>query len=437
MTASTTERTRPATDLRITAVIHSLDGGGAERVMAGLVSRLAERQSVDGSAGQRRNVVTLVTLGDGSGERHEVSPAVRRVNLNAVTDSFPTGIRGWCSRVRQKWKRHRLLGRAIRESNPDVVLSFCDAMNVSTLLATARAPFPVVVCERSDPRAQSLGRVGNALRRRLYRSAAAVVAQTHEQAKILSELVTDGSARLRLEVIPSAVEVPDSYSSSRFIGLPPSQSETTFLCVGRLEREKGFDRAISAFAEICTRFPDRTLRLAIVGEGSQRAALEARATDLDVQERVAMPGWERPIWPRYETADVFMLPSRYEGFPSALLEAMAMGMPCVVLDSCSGTRQIIHHEVNGYLAHDSAEGLVEGMETILREPSRAQRWGAEAIKVREVYSWNKLVDRFEKLLGSVASAGSKGVSVGRTEKRLGGRHEKTARKMDREERHDV
>ncbi|MEM6366287.1 MAG: glycosyltransferase, partial [Planctomycetota bacterium] len=334
--------------MHIACVIHSLDGGGAERVMAGLVSRLASR-------GHR---ITLVTLGDGA-SRHRVADSVRVINLNVM------------SRAHERvpvWRRLRKLSRTLRELDPDVALSFCDQINLLVLIATRPAcSFPIVVSERSDPRVQKMGWFKEWLRRQLYRYASRVVALTDEVATYLAE--TTGA---QTTVIPTAVELPDSFCKRTESADDPSNGEPQpllLVAAGRLEREKGFDRLIDALAELPSSV-DWTLEL--LGEGSQRSALQQQVIDHGLSDRVRMPGWH-PIWDVLERADVFVLPSRYEGFPSAMLEAMASGTAVVAVDIGGGVRKAIEHGVNGWLTKNTIAGITSGLQTLAGDPALRRR----------------------------------------------------------------
>lgn len=322
--------------MKISLVIHSLQGGGAERVMAGLGSRLAGRG----------HSVTLITLDEATSDRFEISAAVKRLPLGVMSER-----RGlWA--IRDRMRRLVRLRGAIRSAAPDVVLSFCDATNVLVLLAMIGTSIPVVVSERSDPAAQGLSRSKSWLRTKLYRRAAAVVVLTPEAA----EVVRPWSAAPPV-VIPSAVDIPpitqssittpDLGSTSNPTGATKRQARRRVIGVGRLEHEKGFDRLVDAFAEVAHRHPQWDLELH--GEGSQSEWLRGRVAALGLTDRVRFAGWTRPIWPALASADLFVLPSRYEGFPSALLEAMAAGVPSIAVDCPSGPRAIIRDGVDGLL----------------------------------------------------------------------------------------
>jgi len=387
--------------MRVTLTIHSLDGGGAERVMASLASRLADRG----------HEVSLITLDDGLHDRYPVHSAVRRLPLNTVSADS-----GWFWRLLGRGTRLFRLRRAIRQSSPDVVLSFCDAMNVLTLLATWGMRLPVVVSERSDPAAQMLPRFKGWLRPRLYRRAAAVIVLTRAAAGTVAPW-----CRQPPRVIPSAVDPPPAIESASRAA-PESAPESAFgsvteprrfrlLAVGRLAPEKGFDRLIDAFSLIAARQPAWDLE--IHGEGGQRELLETRIAERGLTDRIRLVGWTQPILPALQAADLFVLSSLYEGFPSALLEAMAAGLACVATDCPSGPREIIRAGVDGVLVPpDGPAELAAGLERLMSDAAERRRLGDAARGVVERFSWDAMTDAYVETLRQAVGELSAEATVG-------------------------
>lgn len=373
--------------MRITGVIHSLAGGGSERVLAGLVNRLAERG----------HAVTLITLDAGGQDRWHVDASVDRRSLGLLGDS-----QGLLDAIRQNLRRRRLLGAAIETSQPDVILSFCDRTNVLTLLAAARIGVPIVVAERSDPAMQTLGPFWERLRKRTYRRASRVTTLTAAAARQVQAWTPRP-----VTVIPSAVDPPAACVVAPGAPANPRRSSGSepnatgwLLGVGRLAPEKGFDRLIEAFAANAVASPGWRLRIA--GDGPQRRDLEQQIAKLGLQSRVELPGWTQPIAPLYDVADLFVLSSRYEGFPSALLEAMAHGVACLAVDTPGGQNEIIAHDKNGWLA--PPEQLADRLGRLMHSPEDRRRLGGAATEVLQRFSWQTMVDRYEKLLREVAGA---------------------------------
>ncbi|EMI17397.1 glycosyl transferase, group 1 [Rhodopirellula maiorica SM1] len=358
--------------MKIVCIIHSLSGGGAERVMAALASELSARE----------HEVVLVTFDDARTDRHEVAETVRRIPLRVMRAS-----RGRVDKAMNLHRRHKAIRKTIATEKPDVVLSFCDRTNLDVLLSTIGLKVPIVISERSDPAQQSLGFFWENMRRRSYKRAARVVALTDAIAKTLAPL----SPR-PIAVIPSAITPPrcrDIEHENKII-----------LGVGRLAPEKGFDRLIDAFAKIANDAPSWSLK--ILGEGAMREELQRQADEAGISRRLSMPGWLRPIAPEYEIATLFVLPSRYEGFPSALLEAMATGLPCIAMNCQSGSCEIVTHNENALLVDDSVDALADAMRHLIQNESERVRLGNAATAVVERFDMTSMVDAYEDLLCEVA-----------------------------------
>ncbi|MGV3484938.1 MAG: glycosyltransferase family 4 protein [Planctomycetaceae bacterium] len=362
--------------MKITCIIHSLAGGGAERVMAGLVTRLSERG----------HQVTLLTLDNGQQNRYPVAAGVRQVALDVMSDS-----RSKLAAVANTLRRCRALRSAIESSHPDVVLSFCDATNVLTLLATLGSKTPVIVSERSDPAQQCLAWPWSFLRPRLYRRAREIIVLTDAAAKTVSPWCPRPPV-----VIASAIDPPPALERPRLA----ISGQRHLVGIGRLEREKGFDRLINAFANVATLHPQWQLR--IVGEGSCREQLERQVESLGLRSRVCFTGWVKPIWPSLEDADLFALTSRYEGFPSALMEAMAAGVAIIAVDCDSGPRAIVRDNVDGLLIANSDEAIAVALDRCMGDAALREHLGREAVHVTARFGWEAMVDAYERRLTAAA-----------------------------------
>ncbi len=125
------------------------------------------------------------------------------------------------------------------------------------------------------------------------------------------------------------------------------KKENYLLCIGRLEKIKGFHYAIEAFAGIADKYPN--LRLKIVGKGSQDYYLKQKAKEYSVSHRIDFEGFKKEIIPYYLHARVTILPSLYEGYPNVLIESISMNTPVIAFDCPSGPNEIIIDGRNGYL----------------------------------------------------------------------------------------
>lgn len=344
--------------------------------MATLTSQLAKRG----------HTVTLITLDDGQCERHQVDDRVGRRRLDVMSESG-----GLIAKISNTRRRISAVREAIKELSPDVLLSFCDRTNVLALMATKRLGLPVVISERSDPRQQNLGRAWEFARGRTYRRATAMIALTETSASYLSERFG-----CPVDVIPSAVDPPPIVSDRQ-----QAKQNRRIIGIGRLEQEKGFDRLIEAFAKVGASHPDWTLK--ILGEGSLRGSLQELVEQRGLQQRVELAGWVRPVWEELAGSTIFALPSRYEGFPSALLEAMAVGVPSVAVDCESGPRAVITEPGHGLLVPDTVQGLTDGIEQLINDGDLRETLAAGGKDVVTRFSWDTMVDAYEGVLRRVTS----------------------------------
>ena len=363
----------------VTMVIHALRGGGAERVFCALANHWA-------ATGHE---VTVLTLSAAAEDRAELAPPIRRIGLDLIRES-----RSPWQQLTNTLARVRQLRRAIRHAGGDCVVSFTDKMNILTLLACRHLPQRVVIAERSDPRHQSLGRVWEWLRRRTYPRCQVWVVQTESVAGYARRLA--GTARVA--VIPNAVAAPADPLP------PPAQRTACILGVGRLSPEKGFDLLIQAFARISPWYPE--WRLLILGEGPQRAALADLAAALAVGDRVQLAGWTPRPEAAMLAAGVFVLPSRYEGFPNALLEAMACGLPCLATACDSGPAEILRDGVDGLLVPPGdVEALAEALRQLIADDARRARLGSRAVEVTARFSREAFFSRWAAVLDAVGREG--------------------------------
>ncbi len=344
--------------LNICLVIAGLGAGGAERVLSWLARNY-------GSSGAK---VTILSFDGGETEvYHDFPPGIRLVRLNIPTTRragqfLPPAIRRTLS-----------LRRAIAETKPDVVISFLRKVNTMTLAAMLGQKARVIISERNNPRMQPahwLWRGASAL---LYSRAHAIICQTRA-----SEICIPRYHRPRVRVIPNPV-VP--------IGTRPKPEgmPIRIAAVGRLERQKGFDLLIDAYAEVAAEFPNCVLN--IWGEGPLRRELEAQVHARNIEDRVVFRGLSSRPGGWIEEADMFVLSSRFEGFPNVLSEAMAAGLPVIATRCDFGPAELIRDGENGLLVEpESPRALARALQLLLANPDLRRQLSAAAPEVKERFA---------------------------------------------------
>lgn len=356
--------------LRLALVVSSLRTGGAERV----ISTLANYWSRSGQC------VGLITLEGPGSDAFAVDRAVERIALDQKARALSTKSAVMRTTVKRMWT----LRAALADFRPDVVISFGDVMNILVLLASYNTRLPVVVSERTDPRHHRIGRMWVILRWLLYRRASALVAQTHS-VRSWAETIVDPD---HVVVIPNPV--PAATRMLRRSRQGDSSLGLRVVGMGRLSAEKGFDLLIHAFARLRGKFPDWSLT--IFGEGPARGDLEDLVHQLGLQKVVRLPGETRSPELELRQASLFVLSSRYEGFPNVLLEAMAAGLPVIAVDCPSGPAEIIEHGVSGMLVPLEDEvALARAMESLMADSSMRQRLGGEAVREMERFHIDRVM----------------------------------------------
>ena len=363
--------------MKLTLVISSLSCGGAERVLSTMANCWAE-------AGRE---VTLVTLDSAAEDFYELHPEIERVALGLMAKST----RPW-EAVGNNLRRLAHLRRAIRASPPDAVVSFIDRTNILVLLAALGMRVPVVVSERIDATQQPPGRAWSVLRRVLYPMASAVVLQTEVMRRWAGEFIREN----RTHVVPNLVQ-PAPVVQER---AENSSSACSVVAMGRLTPQKGFDLLLRAFARCAVDHPDWSIT--ILGEGTERYRLETLAEELGICDQLHMPGQIREPQEVLLSADFFVLSSRYEGFPNALLEAMASGLPVVSFDCPSGPRDIVRDGVDGSLVEDgNVDALAATMKRLMSDAAERARMSARSVEVTERFGLEKVMGMWEDVVDTV------------------------------------
>lgn len=234
-------------------------------------------------------------------------------------------------------------------------------------------------------------RVLAAASRRCYPRCSRVVAISEGTAASVARIGAD----VPVTVIPMAVnaERTEELAGPR----PPADEVPTVVAVGRLMRQKSFDLLIRAHARARESEPHR---LVIIGEGVERGTLESLAEELGVADTVAMPGFSANPYPAMRSASALCLSSRYEGMPTVILEALALGCPVIATDCSEGVRFALADGEHGALVEaDDPAALAAALVAHLQDPSALRIKAAAAVAgVRTDRSFDATADRYLELI---------------------------------------
>jgi glycosyltransferase involved in cell wall biosynthesis len=182
-----------------------------------------------------------------------------------------------------------------------------------------------------------------------------------------------------------------------------SPSHKVILSVGRLHPVKGHDKLIEAFSRASE--GDDAWRLVILGEGSERPALEQRISELGLEARILLPGLAGNLNDWYGRASIFAMSSVSEGFPMTLLEALAAGVPAVSFDCDAGPREIIRHGQDGLLvAPGDVAALAGAMKSLMNDDALRAQMADQAQAVRERFSERRVLALWDDVFAAIAAA---------------------------------
>ena len=327
--------------------------------------------------------ITLLTFDDGREPPfYDLYPTVIHRTLSIPSFSVAS-VQSFVNSLKQLW----VLRRAIKKSDPQVLISFADKVNVLTLWATFGLGLPMIVSEHSIPVRYSISRAWRILRDWTYLLATCVVVLTQDALAYFSPTV-----QRKGYVIPNSTVLPPDSNETEF-----NQRTQTVIAMGRLVKEKGFDLLLKAFANIAQKLPEWSL--VIWGEGKLRAELEALRGELGLQGRAFFPGQTRNPFEEMKHAHLFVLSSQFEGFSCVLCEAMACGLPVVSFDCPNGPREIIRDGIDGVLVPpDDVEALAAAMAHLMNDPSTRRRLASRAPEVVERFGLEKVMRMWEAVI---------------------------------------
>lgn len=366
--------------VRLALLITELAPGGAERCLVNLATRIDRRQFAP--------VVYSI----------RPRPAAGRDLLVQQLEAAGVPLR--FADIRTKWQAPMVVGRLTKlltEQQPQIVQNFLYHANVAGTLAARRALVPRIVLgiRVADPR-----RLRSWLERRVARNAARIVCVSQSVADFCRDR---GFPAAKLEIIPNGIDVTPYENAVPLdlaeLGVPSGRKAIVF--VGRLHEQKDLAALISAAPNFLGQLPEHDLVL--VGEGPQRRYLSRLAASLGIGHRVHWPGWRPEVPAILAAAEMLVLPSRWEGMPSVLLEAMAAGKP-VVATRAEGVAEVLGDlAAEQTVAVGDVRGLTRRIVQLAQSPPLAQRLGQEnRQRILAHFSLQEMVHRYERLYARLA-----------------------------------
>jgi len=358
---------------KICFVISSLSHGGAERVTANLANYWAESDQYE---------IHIILIGTVSNAFYSIHKDVTIHSLNLLSES-----KNIAQAIINNLARVLRLRRVIAGISPDGVISFMFATNVLVIFSSFLMHWKLVISERNDPRNYKEGRkIWNTLRKLTYKYADALVVQNPPILSLLRKFNNHSV------IIPNPAIPPkaDTYIEKK-------TDRKVVVAMGSLVEQKGFDTLLNAFSLAQKNIPNFYLK--IIGEGTLKSKLEDQTRKLGIQELVRFLGLVQNPANEFQTSDIFILSSRYEGSPNALIEAMSFGLACISTDCPSGPADLIQDHSNGLLVPvDDSEAMASALINMANSPELRHKCSLNALQISQKFELSRVAKMWENLI---------------------------------------
>jgi len=357
---------------RIAFVIYSLNSGGAERVVSTLANGLSNYFEI--------TIITLTNI-------TPFYPLDKKIKVVHCFNNLKPS-KNIVDSLVINYKLYKKIKKTAKLLSIDLLIGFMTNTNILTVLAAKSLKMPVLISERINPKFSILPKFWSIMRRLTYPNANYLIIQTEPIKQYFEAFVQKN----KLIILPNPISSVHREFKNR-INLP--KKENIVLSVGRLNNQKGHEIGVKAFSKL----KPNNWELHIVGEGPKRKKYEDLISELKMTDKIKLIGRDNNISNYYLKSKIFIFPSRFEGFPNALTEAMYMGLPCISTDCPTGPSELIDNGENGYLIPvDDVENLTTKLELLINDKSSRDKLGDNAALSVTHLEEDKVVQQWLKLI---------------------------------------
>lgn len=361
--------------MKIVFVSQPLSTGGAERVVASLANKFSEWG----------HLVQIIVVDNGDDNVYYTRPEIKFYHIKKIQNPILDLM------YRAKEMRH-----FFSEYRPDIIISFTTQKNVSTLLATLFSDHRVIACERNNPASDPSNQFLRVLRKLLFWTADGYVFQTREARDYFSRRIKRRSC-----VIPNPIK-------EDIIPVWNGNREKKIVMASRLHPQKNLDMAIDVMASISKIHPDYTLEIygkSYSGQYDYENSLKQRVHDEGLDEIVLFKGFSSSIHENMKDALIFLITSNHEGMSNSLMEAMALGLPCISTDdSNGGARALIRDHKNGLLVSvGGVQECIQAVEELITNQELRELLSRNAQTIRDTLSIDKVAKKWIEYIQKVVS----------------------------------
>ena len=362
--------------MKIDFIISSLGGGGAERVM----TLMAEHLSKD-----PKNDISVITFLKGN-DNYQLNGPIKHVELNGLSFIPSHTVRS----VINLTKYYRT-----KSNRPDVAISFITLTNFIAILGCKLNGVKIIAQEHNSHLRFMKGRkfISSITKKFVYRKADVLTVLTSFDVPYYKKY------GVNTYVMPN----PCSFKP---IDTNNHEREKTILAIGNLNRyfHKGFDNLINLIKPILDNHPEWVLKIAGGGKEESFDLIKKLVKQNNLENNVIFTGFITNVSEVMHKSSIFILPSRFEGLPMVLLEAMSQGMACIAYDCKTGPSDIINHNENGLLIEDqNAQKMQANLEKLIIDKNLRSKLAEEGIKSLDKYHIDAITERykylFNKLIG--------------------------------------
>lgn len=356
--------------MKVLFIVDSLNYGGAGRVVSLIASELCKG----------KNTIEILLLGQIC---HESNLREYPVNENVIVTYYEKET----NRKVSHWYNYvNYIRSYFRNEKIDVCFAFLNVYAEYALIAKLFTKTKVIACERNDPHNSPLEKVYRIARNPLYATANKIVCQTKDMVSFFP---------MYIQKKCTIISNPINKNISAVYG---GKRQDKIVMVGKLTAQKNYTMAVDAFSKIMDKLD--TYVVEIYGEGQLRNHIQEQIENMGLENRIFLKGHSDNVFNEIEDAKLFVMSSDYEGMPNALMEAMAMGLPCIATDCpIGGSREIIRDGENGILVPvNDSDYLANEILKVLGDNDLQCRLSLEASKIRNTLDISVIAKKWEELL---------------------------------------
>ncbi|MBR3804246.1 MAG: glycosyltransferase family 4 protein [Clostridia bacterium] len=359
--------------MKIVFLVSNFGSGGAERTVAYLSNYISNKKDAD---------VTVLSLGSDSFYSLDE-------NVELVKFGIPSNCNSSFQKIRNSFFRFIKVRNYLRKHKPDVV--FCMMAMSARFLPKRNKKFKLICSERSNPN-YTIDAKRNKEKNKILKCSDGIIFQTERAKNCFPKEIADKGV-----VIQNAVGNPYVYQVSE----SPNR-RMVISTMGRLSKEKDHVTLLTAFKIVLERYPDFILE--IYGDGPYKQVIMDYSRELGVEDNVKFMGAREDAIVKISDSSCFVLSSIFEGMPNALMEAMAVGIPCVSTDCPFGPKELIEDGVNGLLVPvKDATSLANAIIKMISDKEFSQKCSLNAKKILQTNSIDNIAEQYFDFISKIVN----------------------------------